>query len=93
MTALDNVRGAVEVLRYCKAKKAELTERENDAKAAIQEALGNDDSGTIDGVEVVTWKTHKRRALDQKALRAKLPEVFDLYSTTTEVRRFEVLDD
>lgn len=93
MTNLDVLRAQVEILKWARAKKAEITELENNAKAAIQEALGDDDFGTVDGHIVVTWKAHKRTALDTAALKKADPETYALYSKTTEVRRFEVLDD
>ena len=49
-------------------------------------------SGTLDGHEVIAWKYHKRTALDQKLLKQAYPEVFENCRTTSEVRRFEVLD-
>lgn len=93
MTDLDNLRAQVEILKWARAKKAEITELENNAKAAIQEALGDDEAGTVDGHTVVTWKGHKRTSLDSAALKKADPETYALYSKTTEVRRFEVVDE
>ena len=49
-------------------------------------------SGTVDGDVVVTWKTQKRRALTQKALKEHQPEIVESYMETTEVRRFVVFE-
>lgn len=89
---LDRLRWAVEILQNVKHQKAALKELEEQARDAVQEAMGDADSGTLDGREVITWKAHKRTALDQKLLKSAYPDVFDLCRTTTEVRRFEVAD-
>jgi len=91
-TDISALRGQVEILRWCKTKRAELKELEDNAKAAIQDTLDGDDIGTVDGEPVVTWKSHKRTALDQTALKNEDPETYALYTKTTEVRRFEVCD-
>ena len=91
MTDLNAVRAQVEILQYCKERRTELADVEAQAKAAVQEALGDDDTGTLDGREVVYWRRHKRTALNQTLLAATYPEICESCKTTTEVRRFEVL--
>jgi hypothetical protein len=88
---LNELRAQVEILQWVKQRKAELAEIETEAKARIQEAMSNHDTGTLDGQAVVTWKEHKRTGFDQRAFKAALPEVAAHYTTTTAVRRFEVL--
>lgn len=90
---LEKVRWAVEAMRYIKERKAELKELEERARPALEEALGDDTEGELDGHVVVTWKYHKRHALDQKVLRASFPEVYETCKTLTEVRRFEIVDE
>lgn len=90
---LDEMRAQVEILRWCKQKRAEIKELEDTARSVVQDALGDDDTGTVDGEVAVTWKTSKRRALDQKALAAAHPDLVEEFKTATEVRRFEVVDD
>lgn len=92
MKNLNELRGQVEILKYCKAKRAELKELEDNAKAAIQDALGDDDAGTVDGELAVTWKSSKRTTLDQQYLKKTFPQVVAECQVTTEVRRFEVVD-
>ena len=93
MTDLDELRAQVELLRWCKEKKAEIKEVETAARAAVEAALGDDDTGTMDGHPVITWKFHKRTALDQGFLKQAYPDLYETCKRTTEVRRFEVLDD
>lgn len=94
MTDLTPLRAQIEILQYCRAQRAELAARidelEASAKAAIQEALGDNDTGTIDGHTVITWKTTKRTALDQQLLKKLHPDAYEECRTTTEIRRFEV---
>lgn len=89
---LDRVRWAVEAMHYIKERKAELKELEERARPALEEALGDDTEGVLDGNVVVTWKYHKRHALDQKVLRATFPEIYETCKTVTEVRRFEIVE-
>jgi predicted phage-related endonuclease len=89
---ISNMRAQVEILRWCKNKRAEIKELEDQAKAAVQSALDEDTVGTVDGDVAVTWKSHKRNALDQKLLQRLYPETAAECMSTTEVRRFEVCD-
>lgn len=89
---LNDLRAQIEILRWCKAKRAEMSEMEATAKAAIQEAMGDDDTGTLDGDTAITWKTHKRVALDQRYLKKTFPDVYAECQTASEVRRFEVTE-
>ena len=90
---LESLRWAVETLRWVKQREAEIREAKENARLAIEQALGDNEVGLLDGHVAVTWKTHKRTALDQKVLRASYPEIFETCKSTTESRRFEVLDD
>lgn len=89
---LDSLRAQIERLQFVKEQKAELKEIEDAARDAIEEALGDADEGTLDGHTVVTWKFHKRHALDQKILKVSFPDIYECCKRTSEVRRFEVLD-
>lgn len=90
MAELESVRWAVEALRFVKQRKAELKDVEDQARDAIEQALGDDAEGTLDGHVAVTWKPQKRRALDQKLLKATYPEVAEECMSITETRRFVV---
>lgn len=90
MADLEEVRWAVEALRFVKQRKAELKDVEDQARDAIEQVMGEDSAGVLDGHVAVTWKHQKRRALDQKLLKASYPEIAELCTTTTETRRFLV---
>lgn len=91
-TDISHLRAQVEILRWARQKKAEIAELEHNAKEAIQAAIGDDDTGTIDGDEAVTWKTHKRRSLDQSYVKNRYPDVYAEAQTVSEIRRFEVCE-
>lgn len=92
-TNLEKLRAQVAILRHCKEKKAELAELEENARAAIEEALGEDTEGTLDGRTVVRWSRQKRTALNQKLLKELHPEAAAECMDTTEVRRFTVVEE
>jgi predicted phage-related endonuclease len=90
---LEKLRWAIETLRWTKERKAELKAAEDAARDAIEQALGDNDEGKLDGDVVVTWKFHKRNALDQNFLKDTYPELYESCKKVTEVRRFEVVDE
>lgn len=92
-TNLESLRAQVAILRHVKAKRAELSELEANARAAVEEALGEDTEGTIDGVTVIKWSRSKRTSLNQKLLKELYPEIAAECQDTIEVRRLLVLED
>lgn len=90
MMDMEKVRANVEVLKYCAARIAELKEMQATSRAVVEEALGDNEIGTLDGEEVVSYKHVKSRRLDQKALKEHYPDVAEECMTTVESRRFEV---
>lgn len=90
---LEQLRWAVETLRAVKERKAELKAAEEMARDAIENALGDNDEGELDGHTVVTWKYIKRNALDQKFLQKTYPELYESCKRVTETRRFEIVDE
>jgi predicted phage-related endonuclease len=89
---LTAVRAQVELLHWVKGRIAELKEVEKAAREQIEDAMGASDTGLLDGELAISWGTHKRTSFDQKAFRDAHPDTFEAYKTTTEVRRFEILD-
>lgn len=72
MTAIDAVAPWLNVYRQAAAKKAEAEELMAEARARIEEALGDDEDGTIAGQPVVRWAHVTSRRFDQKAAKALL---------------------
>lgn len=60
------------------------------ARARIEDALGDAEVGTVDGVKAVTWTHSERISLDTKRLQADLPaDVLAPYTRITAVRTFK----
>ena len=89
-TDLGALRAQIAILRHVKEKEAELKELKENARAAIEEAMGDEELGTLDGDVVVRWKRQKRTALSQKLLKEMYPEAFASCQDTIETRRFEI---
>jgi len=88
---LNHLRAQVEILRMVKQKKAELKELEEMARSAVEAALGDEEWGEVDGEPAIHWSSFKRNALNQKAIQENEPDIAALYTTTSVVRRFEIL--
>jgi predicted phage-related endonuclease len=86
---IDNMQANLAILRHCRMKKAEIAELEQNARAAIEAALGDCEAGIIGGRIAVTWKRSTRSAINQKLLRDRFPDVAEQVTTVTEVRRFD----
>lgn len=87
---LESVRASVEILRMVKRKQADLKELEAEHRGAVEEALGDNDEGELDGEVVVKWTRFKSRSLNQKALKEANPDLVENYYELSEKRRFEV---
>ena len=91
-TPLDALAAWVLAYRQAKSRIAELTEIADQAKAHITEAMGESETGTIDGAPVVRWAHVTSKRLDQKALKADHPNIAKAYTKTTESRRFTLTE-
>jgi predicted phage-related endonuclease len=90
MRDLEKVKAHIEVLRYVKSQKAMLKELEEISRAAVEEALGDDEIGTLDGETAVTWKHYKENRLDQSALKEDHPDIVEEYKQMKSKRTFVV---
>lgn len=87
---LVEVRANVEVLQYCKARMAELKEMEALSRALIEEAMGDNETGVLDGKLVISYKHVTSTRLDQRLLKEEYPEIHKHCLKATAARRFEV---
>ncbi|QFG09443.1 hypothetical protein I5H08_gp044 [Mycobacterium phage Yuna] len=93
MADVSAVKGQVELLRYARAEKAKWAEVEKAAKSAIDEALGADDEGKVDGLVVVTRSRIKTSRLDGKLVKSLYPAVAAECMNTSESTRIDVADN
>jgi predicted phage-related endonuclease len=62
------------------------------ARAAIEQSLGDAEVGLVDGQRAVTWVHSERSTLDTKRLQQELPaEVLAPYMRTTSTRTFKLV--
>ena len=89
--SLDHIKAHVDILKFVAAKEAELKEMKERSRAAVEEALGENEIGTVDGEPVVRWGHQKVNRLNQKALKAERPEIVAEYTEANTQRRFELI--
>jgi len=95
MTAqsLNNIQGWVTILRQYTIERDKAQETIDLARAKIEEALGEADTGTIAGVPVVKWTHVSSSRFDQKKAKALLTdEQVTQCMNIVESRRFVLLD-
>ncbi|ASR85259.1 hypothetical protein I5H06_gp45 [Mycobacterium phage SirPhilip] len=92
MGDISAVKGHVDLMMHARAEKAKWAEVEKAAKAAIDEALGTDDEGTIGGQVVVRRKEIKSNKLDQGLLKSLHPDVAAECTTTSVSYRMDLVD-
>jgi predicted phage-related endonuclease len=96
----DTTKEALETYRKAAAEVAKLKEAQESWEAVKEQAqdeirdfLGESESGTVDGAEVVTFKHGSRTTVDTTRLRTEIPaEVLAPYLRTTPTRLVTVKD-
>jgi predicted phage-related endonuclease len=87
---LTEQRAHIDVMKACKQRIAELESMYDLARATVQEAMGDDEIGQVNGTVVLTWKTIKTRRLNTQWLKQKFPDIREECMETTEYRRLEL---
>lgn len=83
----------LEALAGVGAEIKQLKEAEDTLKATLCQQLGDAEFGTINGNLVVSWKTAKRTAFDQKRFESEHPALAEKFKKTTTYRTFRVLSE
>lgn len=94
MSAVDlvSVRHHYNLLAWIKARRAELDEMESDARAAIEDTLGEAEIGELDGRHVVTWRHTTQRRISATVLRQRFPQVAEQCVVVAERREFRLVE-
>ena len=90
--ALD-MKGWIELLRLSQADIKALEEKVAVAREKIQEALGDNEIGLIDGAPVVRWTKVTSTRLDMKKAKEVLdPKILAFLSSESTSRRFTLVE-
>ena len=85
--------GWLELYKKTQAEIKVLEEKAATAKEKIQEALGENEIGTLDGSPVVRWTKVTSTRLDlRKAKEVLAPAILGFLSTETTSRRFTIVE-
>ena len=85
--------GWIELYKKTQAEIKTLEEKAATAKEKIQEALGENEIGTLEGSVVVRWTKVTSTRLDlQKARKVLAPEILGYLSSESTSRRFTLVD-
>jgi predicted phage-related endonuclease len=88
---LDDVKDSVDIMRACNERIAGLKALAEQHRAVIEERMGSEEIGTVDGKPVVTWKIYKQNRLNQAFLKLSHPDIAESCRETTITRRMEIL--
>lgn len=80
------------LIRQCDNQIAELEENKRVARQHIEQLLGENEVGRIDGKPVVRWTVVPSTRLDTTKLKAERPEVYEAFCRTSISRRFTLVD-
>lgn len=75
-------------LENVKAEKKALDELESRLKGQIMAEMGDAETIVFDGTPLATWKSRTSSRLDTKLLKAEHPDIYSLYTKTSESRTF-----
>lgn len=89
---LDDLAGWIDVLRTAQAEKAKAEEVISQARAKIEEALGDAEVGTVAGVPTVRWSFVTSQRFDQKKAKALLGDAAEQCMTESHSRRFTLVE-
>jgi hypothetical protein len=94
MKEIDDLAGWLDLLREATHRKGIEDEQIKICRAKIEEALGESEIGTVNGMPVVSWKWVKSNRLDQTLAKEMLTaEQLAACMTETTMRRFVVVSN
>lgn len=91
MTPLDELKGWLDVYRAAAAEKARAEDVMAQARERIEDALGDDEVGTVDGQPVVRWTFVRSERFDVKKAKALLGDDAAACLVPMETRRFTLV--
>ena len=91
MTPLDELAGWLDIYRAAQEAISKAEEAKAVAREKIEDALGDDEVGTVGGEPVVRWTYVHTDRFDQKKAKAILGDEAAACMVTTTSRRFEMV--
>lgn len=91
-TELDELAGWLEIYKAAKAQIAKAEEAAAVAREKIEDAMGDDEVGTVGGEPVVRWTVVHSERFDQKKAKAILGDDAAACMVPTTSRRFTLVD-
>lgn len=88
----DDAAAWLGLIRQCERQIKDLEETRQVARQHIEQLLGENEIGTVDGQPVVRWTFVTSTRLDTTKLKAERPEVYDAFSRPSMSRRFTLVD-
>lgn len=91
MADVSEIKGHIDLLAHARIEKKKWEEIEKNAKAAIDEVLGGDDEGMVDGQVVVKRTRNKVTRLSGRLVQSLHPEVYAECLDSSEQTRLTVV--
>ena len=86
---LDGHQGDVNELILLKAEAKEIDEKIKAIENIFKYEMGEAEKAHV-GTNLITWKTSNRTSVDTKKLKAEMPDIYTMYSRTSETRTFSI---
>lgn len=81
---------SLERLSLAREQKKQATDIEEQIKGEIAMLLGDCEYGSVDGVQVVTWKNSSRTSFDSKTFEAEHPALYAKFKKTSTFRTMRI---
>ena len=89
---LDDIISVLDQYRNAQLRVAEWQEVMASARSYIENALGENETGTIDGEPVVRWSKVTSNRVNQSILKADYPDVYRACISPQTARRFTLVE-
>lgn len=92
MTPLDELAGWLDIYRQAQQRKSDAEDAMAMAREKIEDALGDDEVGTVGGEPVVRWTFVRSERFDQRKAKALLGDDAAACIVPVESRRFTLIE-
>ena len=89
---ISDLTGTLDQVRQLNEAINALEERRDALKQTIIDALGDEETGTVDGVSVVTYRTTTTNSFDSKRFREQNPDIAAGYMRSSSYRSLRFVE-